>query len=236
MLSDRVVRLPKGRTGVLSGEYIADMRNFAQYLLAILTFTLAVSAQEAPRLLVEGELPLTPGQVVTVRVENAPAATKFASFDLSPEIHGLMLYPKGEGVWEGSLALLPSMEGQTFQPRAELFAADRSAVVLNAVTGWEVASSSSQPAGLLLRTNSGRAAVAFDQTIRLDTLELRIDGRQTPVVATPRNNLLVLPSSVDLAEVDSVSALNLDGQRVVISGPVQASRSQLLTSVDISSR
>lgn len=187
---------------------------------------------------VEAPHPLTPGRLITVKIQGAPEMTRAAFFDLGPQIRGLQLYPVGGGTWEGSFAVLPSMVGQQFQATANLYDAKRKAIpVRDSQLVLEVASPSQKPGyatrnrgerralGMIGETSGGRVAVAFDTKIRLDTIQVRTLDQVDGVRPELRNNYLVLPEDIESADVVSVTALNLQNQPVVLYGPASTALS-----------
>ncbi len=179
-----------------------------------------VAAETGPRVVVDSPEVVQPGRLITIAVEDAPADTKFASFGLTPEIHGLRLYDKGNGRWEGSFAILPSMAGQQFRPQVKLYDAERRVLPLaERDLNITVAAAEERQPGVVADAGQGRTAIAFDQTVRLDTVT--IAAREAGGIVEPelRNNYLLLPAGIEPDEIVTVSALNLQGERVVLHGP-----------------
>lgn len=179
-----------------------------------------VAVHDGPRVVVDAPAVIQPGQLITIAVERAPAGTEFASFGLTPEIHGLQLFDKGNGRWEGSFAVLPSMAGMRFAPQVKLYDAERQVSPLGAdVKPMMVSAAESRQPGIIADAGEGRTAIAFDQTVRLDTVT--IASREAGQLVAPelKNNYLLLPVGVEPDEVVTVSALNLKGERVILHGP-----------------
>jgi hypothetical protein len=187
-------------------------------------WAVAVPRHQAARLTLDVSDIVSPGRLITVKVQGAPANTEAAFFDLGPRIHGLQLFPAGEGSWEGSFAVLPSMIGQQFEPTAHLYDADRKPIAISSGgLSVQVASAKEPQPGMIAATSDGRAAVAFDDKIRLDTIEICTTDHKGMVQPELRNNYVVLPRTIDPQEIVSASALNLQGQRVVVAGPASTS-------------
>jgi hypothetical protein len=196
------------------------------FLFCLTLWAVAAPREGTPEVFLQAPHPLAPGAFITVRVEGAPAATQSAFFDLGPAVRGLQLYPVGMGRWEGSFAVLPSMVGQRFQARAHLYGADRRPLAApESESVVPVSSAAERQPGMISTTADGKVAVAFDQTIQLDSLEVRTMGgdegrrRLQPEL---RNNYVVLPSSVEPGQVVSVRALTIHGQELLVWGPASS--------------
>lgn len=207
---------PSGEGSYFDGA----MRSIVLPFVFCLTLWAVAFPQTCARVSLEAPHPLTPGRLITVRVEGAPSETRSAFFDLGPAVHGLQLFPAGEGRWEGSFAVLPSMVGQHFQARAHLYDANRQAIpVTDSDLSVQVASSTERQPGVIAETSDGRVAVAFDDTIRLSTVEVRTLDQKGSVTPVLRNNYVVLPPSLKPEDIVSVTARNIQGQPVKLLGP-----------------
>lgn len=193
------------------------------FLFCLTLWAVALPRDGAPEVSLLAPHPLTPGALVTVKVEGAPPMTEAAFFDLGPNIRGLQLYPAGEGRWEGSFAVLPSMVGQHFKARANLYDANRRPIpVRDSHLAVQVSSAPARQPGVIAETADGRVAVAFDETIRLDTVEVRTVGQsEGEELMRPelRNNYLVLPAEVKAGQIVAVTAQSIRGQEIVLRGP-----------------
>ncbi len=185
---------------------------------------LAAVPASGPTLSHSGGSSISPGQILTVEVRGVGSDVKFASFDLGPSIHGLQLFPVGEGRWTGQFVVLPSMAGRTLQPQARLYDGARQEVsVSSQKDGFiKVAASQDVQAGVIATTH-GRTAVAFDATIRMDTLTVQSAHDSVAFRPEIKNNYMLLPKSIKSADIVSVSALTITGEKLVLSGPAASS-------------
>ena len=177
-------------------------------------------ADRGPTVSLDAPTPVAPGHMITVTVEGAPAVTESAFFDLGPQIRGLQLYPAVHGVWKGSFAVLPSMVGQHFRAVAHLYDAERKAIpVPPSELTVQVASAPSPQPGVIAETSDGRAAVAFDETVRLDSIVIHTRDQKGKLQPELRNNYLVLPTTFDVDDIVEVTALTIHGEPLTLSGP-----------------
>lgn len=182
--------------------------------------TPSAAVASGPTLSHNGGSSIEPGQILTVEVQGAPESVEFASFDLGPTVRGLQLFPDGEGRWVGRFVILPSMAGGTLQPQARLYDGRRKAVPMSSKGGHfiKVAASPVDQPGVIT-TTEGRTAVAFDATIRMDTITVQSAHDSVAFQPEIQNNYLLLPKTINADDIVSVSALTVSGDKVVLSGP-----------------
>lgn len=201
-------------------SFDGDMRSILlPFVFCLTLWAVALPQDGRAQVSMEVPHPLTPGSLITVRVEGAPAETRAAFFDLGPAVRGLQLFPVGEGRWEGFFAVLPSMVGQHFRARAHLFDAQRRPIpVRDGDLAVQVASAPQQQPGVIAQTSDGQVVVAFDDKIRSDSIEVLTLSQRAVWKPELRNNCLILPSSVRPQDIVSVTALNIYNQPVQLRG------------------
>lgn len=190
------------------------------FMFCLTLWAVALPQDTHATVTMDAPVPLTPGRLITVRVEGAPANTTAAFFDLGPSVHGLQLLPAGGGKWQGSFAVLPSMVGQHFQARAHLYDANRRLIpVRDHDLSVLVASADQSQSGMIVETSDGKVAVAFDDKIRLDTIEVHTLDQKGSVRPELRNNYVVLPANLRADDIVSVTALDIRDNPVTLHGP-----------------
>lgn len=170
--------------------------------------------------LVRSDGGLRAGELLVLKTE-LPADTRAASFALGGQVHGLLMKKQADGTWEGRFAILPSMAGTTIRPIVTARLAD-GRTVNQAFPQREVEGAIAKQGDGFVAQEDGNVMFVFDETIRLDTVEVVTEKGILPRPSY-ESNYFRLPSSVAKDEVVSIRAQSIHGEQLEIRPSLQAS-------------
>ena len=158
------------------------------------------------------------GQLMTVRVENVPATTHSATFDLGDNLQGLELQRGNDNIWTGSYAVLPEMANPIFRPKVHLYdSANKPLEVGSTGTRVQMASSEFEQQDLALILEDKNTVFAFDSTIAPDSIKFKVANRVAPLRPWLDRQTFALPSDVNPESITCISARTREGEYYVYS-------------------
>lgn len=194
-----------------TSSYTQSMKkNIALLILLVLLAGFASAEFASDRAAIQ------PGELLTLSANDLPPTTEMASFALGGPVHGQIMQRRPDGTWEGKFAILPSMAGTTLEPviTARLENGDTKRVTLpRQKVGLNPQLKSGD--GFATKNKDGSVLFVFDETIRLDTVDVIT---KSGARALPRyhNNYFQLPPSIRANDVLEIRAESIHGERLEI--------------------
>ncbi|MCA9775797.1 MAG: hypothetical protein KC800_03740 [Candidatus Eremiobacteraeota bacterium] len=158
---------------------------------------------------------LNPGEVLEVRVSDLPANTTSASFALGHGIFGLVMRPEADGAWVGRFAVLPALAGRTLEPIVTVRLADGTEFN-RMLPSRQVKTTSVKDGDGFIVNSDGKLIFVFDETIQLDTVEVKAHSSQTVLRPRYENNYFALPDGTRMADIETIRALSIHGEELEI--------------------
>ena len=159
---------------------------------------------------------IQPGELLTLSAKDLPQDTEMASFGLGGPVHGQIMQRQADGTWQGKFAILPSMAGTTLEPviTARLKNGDTKRLTL---PSQEVGDNPKLDSGdgFVTQDKDGSVLFVFDETIRLDTVDV-ITKSGTQAVPQYHNNYFQLPSNISVNEIMEIRAQSIHGVNLEI--------------------